>query len=729
MKKLTIVILISQILSHDSMAAVSREQSSQSSKLRPVIVTYAMTKETPTSALQLDQQTLDKAVSDSPGDLFRHVPGVAFQKDPFAGGLGGIRIRGMGGSTEFNSDRVAINIDGVPVPDSYKFGHIENNGQNTFDIADLKTAEIYKGAGLTGVAGRSGLAGTVNLTTKDPADYLEDGEHFGGNVRSGYSGENEMFKNGFSLAGQFSDQVSTMFSYTRRDYHETPNYDGAYLSGKERLALNPVNAESHNILGKIVFSPNDRHTFKLKLESYKLHFDEEMLNHTSAYLFRDKIKQQDETYWNKFKSDRQQLSLKHEFNIRTPLFDSGDWQFYYQDSKQKRDDDYVSYSKKHQGIRSGKTSYKTKELGFHANFDKEIFNHQLGYGFSLRRLNAMSWDQYASKSDGDISPYVHQPDTKTESQRLYIDDDWSLANGRFHLLPGLGVTHYTLTPKKTPNYHDKMTKNAHTVPTWSLGTTFNITEDQQIFASYRRGIKLPSFLEYGIGKLFAHSSTPYKPNHDLKPERSQSVELGLKSKGTWGSSTISLFHDTYQDFLNTRTIDGGKYRQAYNTPDEVTIYGVEVNGLLDLSQSMLDGLKVKGALAYAKSREKTEDGKQPYTNGDPLMASLGLVYDSPSDKWGLEWTSRFAKAKKAGDIAPDDLNPSEWWNVPVDPIAGYGVSDFSAYFKPIKNMLITAGVYNVFDKKYAVWSQSIKEDYDQITEPGRTFAVNLRYDF
>lgn len=733
MKKLNIIILISQILSQLSMAAVS---SHEVSELEPVIVTNNYDKEMPTNSLHIDQETLDKAPSDSPGDLFRYVPGVVFQKDPYAGGLAGVRIRGMGGSTQFNSDRVALNIDGVPVPDSYKYGHISDNGQNTFDIADLKAVEIQKGAGLTG-GERSGLAGTVNMTTKDPADYFSEGRKFGGNVRSGWSGENEMFRNGVSLAGALSESVSTMLSYTYRNYHETPNYDGLDVPGSERSAVNPVDADSHNVLSKIVFSPNPSHTFKIKLESYKMHFDEKMLQHASTKLMSreyTQFKQKDNNYWNKLKSQRQALSLKHDFNFGTPLFDSGDWQIYYQQSRQNRDDDYVSYSKLHKGIRTGKTSYKTKEFGFSVNFDKQIFNHELDYGLKFRRLKAMNRTQYASKSDGDVSDYVHEPNTTTSSYRFYIDDDLSLANGRVHILPGIGVTHYILSPEKTAHYLGQMEKDETTVPTWSLGTTFDLNENHQIFSSFRRGIKLPSFLEYGIGQVFAHSKIPYKPNPDLKPERSQSLELGLKSRGTLGSSTISFFHDTYQDFLDTRKIkiDGEQYMQSYNNPNEVTIYGIEVNGLFDLSQFILDGFKLKGALVYAKSREKTQDGKQPYTNGDPLSASLGASYDAPSKKWGIEWTTRFAKAKKQGDIAPGDLKPTgpyARYTTPVKPIGGYGVSDLSVHFKPIKNMHINAGVYNIFDKKYAIWSESIKEDYDQITEPGRTYAVNLRYDF
>lgn len=676
--------------------------------------------DTITNAVLIDAEELDKSLADNPHDLLKDVSGVEFVKGA-GGNFRNITMRGMGTGSG-DGDRVAINVDGVPVADSFYYGHATDNGQSYFDIADLKAVEVKKGASVV-TGGYNGLAGTVNFTTKDPVDYLKEGNNFGGNIRAGYSGMDNAYNGGISLAGKFSDTLSGMFSYTYRNYHEIENYDGLDVVGTDRTAKNPIDADSNNLLGKIVFAPSEDNQFKLKLEDYRNNSDTQIL---------DKVQSTNGDYYDRFKTHRKTISLSHDFNAKTPVFDSVHWQLYYQDSKQNRDNDYQSDSRTY-GFTEGHTQYQVKETGFDTRFAKQIANNTLGYGFRFRQTDVTTRLHYYSPGIDSTRPYQTQPDTKTKTYSAFVNDDIALASDRLHILPAVEVTHYKIEPESTDYFYGDGVEASQTAFSWSLGTTFDVTDNHQLFASYRQGLKVPSMLEQNPGTISAHG-TQYLPNPNLKPEKSNTAELGIRSNGRLGSQTVSLFHDSYQDMFTTEEDAATGRYQRVNNDNDVTIYGIEYQGELNLGElGMAEGLKLKGGLTYTKAREETDSGKQPYSAADPLNGHVGVAYDAPSDRWGVEWMTYFSAAKKAKDISDDDLNASYG---ALSPIGGYGVSNLTAYFRPIKDMQINAGVYNVFDKRYAVWSESQSTNayyqslpYEYVTEPGRTFAINFRYDF
>lgn len=675
-----------------------------------------------TNAFIIDENDIDNSLASNPRDLLKSTPGVVLRKGP-GSTFDNVRVRGMG-TTEGGADRVAVNIDGVPVADSFTLGHATNNGQSYFDIADLKTVDIKKGAAMVD-GERSGIAGTVSFVTKDPKDYIQEGKRFGGNVRVGYSGEDQSASGGFSVAGQFSNEFSGMLSYTYRNFHEIKNFDGKDVVGPDRTAKNPTDANSNNLLAKMVFAPNNENQFKLKLGSYKLDSSTKILNKAQSSL-ADRF--------DKIETDRQTIAFTHDFDIGTSLFDKGQWEVYYQNSKTDRNNGFQRYSR---GGRSGvgyvtsATKYKFKDIGASAKFSRKVDNHAIGYGFRFRQTDVKTRLKY-SYPNGSKLVFQTQPDTVTKEYSLFVNDDISLSNGRLHILPSAEVTHYRVSPKKTKGFMSKYENTSQTAFSWGLGATYDITENHQVFGSYRQGIKVPSLHEQNPGGAF--HGTVYVPNPNLKPEKSKTFELGLRSSGDLGSQTVSLFHDGYSNFIHAVKLPNGDY-QNQNSKNDITIYGLEYQGVLNLDQlGMAEGLKLKGGLTYTKAKEETENnGKQPYSDSDPLTGSIGLAYDDPDGIWGAEWTTYFARAKKAKDINPDDLNSP--YNK-LSPVPGYGHSNLTIYYKPIKGMHINAGIYNVFDKKYASWADSKDRDayfnqvsYDQLTEPGRTFGANIRYDF
>ncbi|QTG90512.1 TonB-dependent receptor, partial [Vibrio furnissii] len=59
------------------------------------------------------------------------------------------------------------------------------------------------------------------------------------------------------------------------------------------------------------------------------------------------------------------------------------------------------------------------------------------------------------------------------------------------------------------------------------------------------------------------------------------------------------------------------------------------------------------------------------------------------------------------------------------------IVDITAYYKPIKDVTLTAGIFNVTDKEYYKWNDvrgSSELDLDK-SQPKRNFAITAKYEF
>lgn len=117
----------------------------------------------------IDREQMDNRLVRDLKDLFRYEPGISVSSSFGRFGLGDIRIRGLGGN------RVRIDTDGIPVSDAFAIGSFSNANRNFVDLDTLKRVEVLRGPG-SALYGSDALGGVVAFQTKDPQDYLEDGQ-------------------------------------------------------------------------------------------------------------------------------------------------------------------------------------------------------------------------------------------------------------------------------------------------------------------------------------------------------------------------------------------------------------------------------------------------------------------------------------------------------------------------------------------------------------------------
>ena len=180
----------------------------------------------------------------------------------------------------------------------------------------------------------------------------------------------------------------------------------------------------------------------------------------------------------------------------------------------------------------------------------------------------------------------------------------------------------------------------------------------------------------------------------------------------------------------------------YQNLSDASIHGLEFKGgiFLDEAFGAPQGTRLTTAVAWAqgKGTKPGENGTfyndEPLNSIAPLTAVIGFGYDSPSEKWGselmwtlvaakdLEDTSNVTDVSMGGTHGEDKFTP-----------AGYGTVDFTAYYKPVKDVTVNAGIFNMADKKYWVWDDvrnitSTDAGINRYTQPGRNYSVSIKWE-
>ena len=251
-------------------------------------------------------------------------------------------------------------------------------------------------------------------------------------------------------------------------------------------------------------------------------------------------------------------------------------------------------------------------------------------------------------------------------------------------------------------------------------------------------------------------------NKDLGKETSDAFDIGIKGSPAEGVTfNGSVFYTRYKDFISytrfTKASNPEKFvniqpsltilYQADNR-DEATIYGTEASMRLDhgVWTPAARGIYSTWAFGYSKGTSKSNypgDRKRDLDSVQPAKAIVGVGYDAPEKAWGLNFIGTFVQGKQAesnnrlsfGNNPGDVLTES---NVQQFRVPGFARFDLSGYWRVSKNMRLSAGIYNVADKKYWAYSSTRSlqpasaQDQRQIalsTAPGRTYAVNMTVDF
>lgn len=671
-------------------------------------------KDVSSSIETISAKELESTMSNDLQQALSYTPGVDALGDGRFG-ISSFNIRGVEGS------RVKMMIDGVQQPTPYNPGATEQRKySNAIEMDTLQAIEVNKGPSST-LYGSDALGGVVLLRTKNPDDILVtegDENRFG--IRSGYSSANDQFKTTLTWA-MCQDKLETLLMATYANGHETETHSsGADIEGPDRGAQNPADSQLGNLLAKAFYQANDDHRLGLTVEYYNKQYDEDELNY-NGYSIMPGFTYSDN--YNEDTSERLRVGIEHQWLMSSQLADSLHWSLSYQDSRslsKNYDTTPMNGKRRRQREASDQSIQFDTQLSKIVEIDSNA--HEFTYGLSLLNndFNLDNTDyklNYGTSAPGSTG----LPDATVIQWGLFLQDQAYLMQERLVLTAGIRYDSFEATPSVDEGYTTSYEKNKDDAFTGQLGSVYHLNPNLSIFGQISQGFKAPTVYDL---YYFYNQGAIIEANPDLKAEKSLAYELGLRGQNEFANFEFSTFYNDYKDFI-TQTKGGeqnGKDVFTKENLDEVTIYGAEFSSKLYLDKAFNapQGMYSRLAVAYADGEDKkTADALDSVA---PLTANVGLGINR--HQYGTMLNVKMVASK------------TDWQSETNTDVAGYTLVDLTAYYQPIQDLTLRAGLFNIFDKKYWLYNDLSGRDatgetfsQDIKAQPGRNWSINIDYQF
>lgn len=732
MKKKAIACVIGAVFSGQLYAA---QMPVAQAEIEPVVVTADRNAQTLDKAAPnvsvIGRKTLNQASAQNLDDIVMYESGVSVPSDNNRRGHAGINIRGIDGN------RILMMVDGVRIPESYAGGGSNGaiSGRDMVESDTLKQVDIVKGP-YSALYGSDALGGVVNMVTLSPSDFVDEGKRGYFGLKHGYRSRDRSHGVTATVAG-FHENAEGLLMLTRRQGHETENMGSDTSYSTARTATNPQKNNAYNILAKGNIG-NERHRLETLYEQYYHANDTVLANGlgsqsrgpvtiaTSESNARDRIR-------------RQRIEAGYRYTGEGRLKEANLTAY---QQKLRTEDDAVDVSITRMGARQLGNSTRYSDYGFNQTirglngrgvweFDGTVkqtvvAGAEYKHTETARPRDSLTVDNLTGAVSkvyaGSTYPNKTFPDSKRKTFSVYAQDSLTFGNG-IVLTPALRYEKDKLNTSTDQAYLNAnpsgtATRFSDSAFTPSLRLSVPMGEQFTGFATYSQGFRTPPFDSATMA--FANTTYGYAviPNANLKSERSNSFELGMKFKNERARAQVTAFYNRYRNFINrteigTSTVGRRPIIQyQYQNLDHVKTYGAEASA----AYKFLPGWQVSGSIAWMRGEQ--QDGK-PLDSAYPLNGVLGLDYTQ--EKWGVGTKLRWSK--KHSRVSSDTV-----FQAP-----GYGVWDVGAWYKPFKNLEIGANIYNVGNKKYwqhaDVAGMSRTNVMDLYTETGRNFAATVQLKF
>lgn len=680
------------------------------------------------------------------------------------GGYTGYNIRGL------ESNRVGIDVDGIPQPEATGRSYAGRAGLNTFGIGrDYIDPYLYGNVAIQPGAtpaeqANTAIGGNVSFRPKSANDYLQGAKHYYAGYQSDYDSSDRSWHNGVTAAAG-DERVRGIVVYSRRDGQQTRN-------NSDRVGAYPANWHSDALLLSGILQASEVHKRTYTAEYYNktthTHFD--AWNRDGSAIIGNA---QQGSY-----SRRWAISLKDDWTPVDAWVDSASTKIYLQRT-QAHDATWMPDST----TRIPGTvysSYDTDRIGIQHALAKSIGRHDLRAGFNASASKTQR-PFHQSPAPNTFSAIMQpEADSKSEILGAFVQDQINFAAGEhnFALIPGIRVMHQSMKPENLGS----LTTTSNVLNTRDVSALYHQNSDTEWLPSltfqYELTPRLLSYLQYRRGAQFPNASQLYGSwnlgsnyagraqyaligNAALKTETSDNLEWGLKGEVAEGVTLRgALFYNSYKNFIaytryrradnpgNFVNVPSNIYTsyQAENR-DKAFIYGGEISATLDIGSwfEQAEGLHATLAYGYAEGQAKSRYMGDAYRDLDsvaPMKAIVGLGWDDPAKRYGTALTATFVKGKRATATSretyqnsgePIATASSSYMRVP-----GYGVVDLSAWWQVAKQVKVSGGVYNLTNRKYWDYLSSrtqetgtLQDSYDNALAvmPGRSWQLGVNIDF
>lgn len=680
-------------------------------------------------------------------------------------GYTGYNIRGL------ESNRVGLDVDGIPQPDATGRSYVSRAGLNTFGIGrdyidPYMYGQVEIESGATSIErSNTSIGGAVSFLPKSADQYLSPTKQTYFGYQSDYDSSNRSWHNGITAAAG-DEQLRGVFVYSRRDGQETRNNSGTHQAY-------PANWHTNALMASGIWQPNDEHKLTGTVDYYDktnhTHYDS--WNSAGSAILGTAQQQSNTRRWG--------VSVKDEWTPYNDFVDTLTSKVYYQQT-QAHDNTYMPTSTG--SMERVYSDYNVNTYGFETQIAKTWGRHTLSGGLNARLTDTER--PFREEPAPSAFTAIMQPESDSRSYVLggYVQDriQFDLDGHGFAVVPGVRVAHQStkpqnlsslttgstvLTESELETLYGKSNTDTQVLP--SLSFQYNLTPTLMTYLQYKRGAQFPNasqlYGSWNLGSSYAGTAQyALIGNADLNTETSNNLEWGVKGEVVEGVTLrTSLFYNTYKNFIAyTRYQRASSPDKFANVPsniytiyqaenrDKAYIYGGEISTRLNFGTwfEQVNGLSANFALGYNQGKSKSSYSGDKYVDIDsvaPMKAIVGVAWDDPAKRYGAAVTATFVKGKQATATNRESYNnasgstltdaTTEYLRVP-----GYGLVDMSAYWQVARNVKLSGGVYNITDRKYRDYlssrelTDSTQQDaYDNALAvmPGRTFQLGVNVDF
>jgi len=671
-------------------------------------------------------------------DIIRTMPGVNLTGNSSSGQRGNNRqidIRGMG------PENTLILVDGKPVGsrNSVRYGwrgERDSRGDSNWVPADqVERIEVIRGPAAARY-GNGAAGGVVNIITKQPGTQTHGSATIYHNFAQ-HSAEGETERMNFGLNGPLTDTLS----YRVYGNVAKTNADDADInSGHESL-------RTGNQVGTL---PAGREGVRNKDVNGLLSWNitpEQTLDLEAGFSRQGNIYTGDTQNTNSNATVKNMLG--HETNIlyreTYAVTHRGEWDFgstlayvQYEKTRNRRLNEGLAGGL--EGIFSA-NSFSTNELRdltahgevnlpLHAGVEQVL---TLGSEWVEQKLGDPNANLQTTTAGGSVPGLSSTSRSDSSASRifsLFAEDNIELRPGT-RLTPGLRLDHHNIVGD---NWSPSL--NLSQVLTDTLTLKAGIARSYKAPNLYQLN---PNYLLYSNGQgCYGQTTSCYlQGNADLDAETSVNKELGLEYRNDGVVAGLTYFRNDYKNKIESGLTPVGTASGGTGSTARASIFKWE-----NVPKALVEGLEGTVALPLGEQVNWTNNftymlqSKNKQT-GDVLSVTPKYTLNSMLDWQATQDLSLQASVAWYGKQTPKkyDYHGNRVTGTSNNQLSPYAIAGVSGTYALTKNLSLTAGVDNVFDKR--LWREGNAQGVNNIegagaatyNQSGRTLYTSLTASF